>query len=386
MSEMEKRYIYADNAATTAVSESVLAAVTDCMRDVYGNPSSLYYKGTQAQRLLISCRERIAANIGALPSEIYFTSGGSEADNWAIKGVARALAEKGKRHIITSAFEHHAVLNSCKAVERDGFEVTYLPVHSDGLVRTDELERAIRPDTALVSVMYANNEVGTIQPVSDIAGICRERGVYFHTDAVQAVGHIDINVSGQRIDLLSLSGHKFHAPKGIGLLYIRRGIKVENLIDGGAQERGKRAGTENLPAISGLAQALDDAVKDIDERNRKTAILRDRLVQKVLRIKRSRYNGDAEKRLAGNANFCFEGIDGEGLLLRLSLAGICASSGSACTSGSLNPSHVLLAMGVPENVARGSLRISIDETLTEDDVDYMASQISDAVKYLRSFS
>lgn len=383
---MEKKFIYADNAATTAVSDEVIAAVTDCMKNIYGNPSSLYSKGVEAQRVLISSREKIAECLGALPNEIYFTSGGSEADNWAIKGTAYALAKKGKKHIITSAFEHHAVLHSCESLEKQGFEVTYLPVYSEGLVRVQDVADAIRPDTALVTIMYANNEIGTIQPIEEIAKICHDKGVLFHTDAVQAIGHVNINVHEQGIDMLSLSGHKFHAPKGVGLLYIRRGINIPNLIDGGAQERGKRAGTENLPSIVGLATALEEAVKDIDTKNKKTAALRDRLVEKVLKIERSRYNGDSKQRLAGNANFCFEGIEGEGLLLRLSLNGICASSGSACTSGSLDPSHVLLSIGLPKEVAHGSLRISIDENLTEDDIDYVADKINETVKYLRSFS
>lgn len=383
---MEKKFIYADNAATTAVSDEVLEAVTGCMKNIYGNPSSLYSKGTEAQRVLIRSRERIAESLGALPNEIFFTSGGSEADNWAIKGTAHALAKKGKKHIITSAFEHHAVLHSCESLEKEGFEVTYLPVYENGIVRPQDVADAIRPDTALVTIMYANNEIGTIQPIEEIAKICHEKGVLFHTDAVQAVGHVNINVHEQGIDMLSLSGHKFHAPKGVGLLYIRRGIQLPNLIDGGAQERGKRAGTENLPSIVGLAVALESAVKDIDAKNEKTAALRDRLAEKVLKIERSHYNGDPTQRLAGNANFCFEGIEGEGLLLRLNLAGICASSGSACTSGSLDPSHVLLSIGLPKEVAHGSLRISIDESFTEEDIDYVADKITETVAYLRSFS
>lgn len=383
---MENKFIYADNAATTAVSDEVLEAVTDCMKNIYGNPSSLYSKGTEAQRVLIRSRERIADALGALPNEIFFTSGGSEADNWAIKGTAHALAKKSKKHIITSAFEHHAVLHSCQSLEKEGFEVTYLPVYNNGIVHPQDVADAIRPDTALVTIMYANNEIGTIQPIDEIAKICHEKGVLFHTDAVQAIGHININVHEQGIDMLSLSGHKFHAPKGVGLLYIRRGIQLPNLIDGGAQERGKRAGTENLPSIVGLAVALEAAVKDIDAKNERTAALRDRLTEKVLKIERSHYNGDFEQRLAGNANFCFEGIEGEGLLLRLNLAGICASSGSACTSGSLDPSHVLLSIGLPKEIAHGSLRISIDENFTEDDIDYMADKITETVAYLRSFS
>lgn len=383
---MEKRFIYADHAATTAVSDKAAAAVAECMRKVWGNPSSLYDKGSEAQRLMIHCRERIAACLGALPNEIYFTSGGSESDNWAIKGAAEAQSLHGKRHIITSAFEHHAVLKSCEHLERQGFEVTYLPVYENGIVQVQDVSNAIRPDTALVSIMYANNEVGTIQPIEEIAAVCRDKGVWFHTDAVQAVGHIDIDVHALNVDMLSLSGHKFHAPKGIGALYVRRGLDLPNLIDGGAQERGKRAGTENLPYIAGLAEAIEEAARDIPQKNERTAALRDRLAERVLTVAHSRYNGDIRRRLAGNAHFCFEGIEAEGLLLRLNLAGICASSGSACASGSLDPSHVLLAMGIPAEVARGSLRITIDETFTEDDIDYMAEKIIEAVNFLRSFS
>lgn len=385
LEKLEKRFIYADNAATTAVSEEVAAAVSDCMRHIWGNPSSMYDKGEEAQRTLITARERIAARLGARPNEIYFTSGGSESDNWAIKGAAEAGARLGKRHIITSAFEHHAVLKACEHLERQGFEITYLPVYDNGIVRVEDVANAIRPDTALVSVMYANNEVGTIQPIEEIARICGEHGVWFHTDAVQAIGHIDIDVYAQGMDMLSLSGHKIHAPKGIGALYIRRGIEFPNLIDGGAQERGKRAGTENLPYIVGLAAAIENATRDISQKNKRTAALRDQLVKKVMTLDRVTYNGDANQRLAGNANFCFEGIEGDGLLLRLNLRGICASSGSACTSGSLDPSHVLLAMGIPAEIARGSLRITIDETFTEDDIDYTAEQIMEAVTFLREF-
>ena len=383
---MKKRFIYADNAATTAVSDEVISAVMHCMKNVYGNPSSLYDRGTEAQRLLINSRERIAGCIGALPNEIYFTSGGSESDNWAIKGAAHAQEKKGKKHIITSQFEHHAVLRSCESLEKQGFEVTYLPVYKNGIVQPKDVANAIRPDTALVTIMYANNEIGTIQPIEEIAAICHDKGIWFHTDAVQAVGHININVHEQHIDMLSLSGHKFHAPKGIGLLYIRRGIAIPNLIDGGAQERGKRAGTENLPYIVGLATAIESACRDIEQKNEKTAALRDRLTEKVLKIDHSYYNGDTQQRLAGNANYCFEGIEGEGLLLRLNLDGISASSGSACTSGSLDPSHVLLSLGVPKEVAQGSLRITIDENFTEDDIDYMADRITNTVAYLRGFS
>ncbi len=321
-----------------------------------------------------------------MPNEIFFTSGGSEADNWAIKGVAHEQAKKGKKHIITSTFEHHAVLHSCEALEKEGFEVTYLDVHRDGLVRPEELEAAIREDTAIVSIMYANNEIGTIQPIAELGAICKKHGVIFHTDAVQAVGNVNINVNEQNIDLLSLSGHKFHAPKGVGALFIRKGIKLPNLIDGGAQERGRRAGTENVAGIVGMSVALKEACANIDDRTKRLTKMRDRLIDGALKMERSRLNGDRVKRLPGNVNMCFEGIEGESLLLMLDLKGVCASSGSACTSGSLDPSHVLLAIGLPHEIAHGSLRLSFSEQNTEEDIDYILEVLPKIVERLRSMS
>lgn len=380
------RFIYADNAATTPVSKSVLEAMEPFYTNFYGNPSSLYSVGREAKRPLELAREAVADCLGALPNEIFFTSGGSESDNWAIKGVAYEKAKKGKKHIITSTFEHHAVLHSCEELEKQGFEVTYLDVHSDGLVRPEELEAAIREDTALVTIMYANNEIGTIQPIAEIGAICKKHGVTFHTDAVQAVGNVHINVNEQNIDLLSLTGHKFHAPKGVGALYIRKGIKIPNLIDGGAQERGRRAGTENVAGIVGLSVALKEACSNIDERTKRLTKMRDRLIDGALKMERSRVNGDRVKRLPGNVNMCFEGIEGEALLLMLDLKGICASSGSACTSGSLDPSHVLLAIGLPHEIAHGSLRLSFSEQNTEEDIDYILEVLPKVVERLRSMS
>jgi cysteine desulfurase len=380
------RFIYADNAATTPVSKSVLEAMEPFYTKYYGNPSSLYSVGREAKRPLELARETVAECFGAEPSEIYFTSGGSEGDNWAIKGIARTLAKKGKKHIITSKFEHHAVLHSCEALEKEGFEITYLDVHSDGLVRPEELESAVREDTALVTIMYANNEICTIQPIPEIGAICKKHGVIFHTDAVQAAGNVAINVKELNIDLLSISAHKFHGPKGIGMLYIRRGLNLPNLIDGGAQERGRRAGTENVAGVVGLSVALKEACDTMDERNARLTRMRDRLIDNALKIERSRVNGDRIKRLPGNINMCFEGIEGESLLLKLDLAGICASSGSACTSGSLDPSHVLLAIGLPHEIAHGSLRISFSDQNTEEDVDYILEVLPNIVEYLRSMS
>lgn len=339
------RKIYADNAATTKLSPKVLEQMMPYLTEYYGNPSSLYSVGAQAKRAVETARQDIAQCLNALPNEIYFTSGGSESDNWAIKGAARALAKKGKKHIVTSAFEHHAVLHTCAALEKEGFEVTYLDVYSDGLVRPEELEAALREDTALVTIMYANNEIGTIQPVPEIGAICKKHGVLFHTDAVQAVGNVPIDVKGQNIDLLSLTAHKLHGPKGCGALYIRRGVRPEILIDGGAQERGQRAGTENVAGIVGLAAAVKEAAATMDERNARITKMRNRLVDGLLKIERSRLNGDRDKRLAGNLNMCFEGIEGESLLLKLDLKGICASSGSACTSGSLDPATCCFPSG-----------------------------------------
>ena len=381
-----KRIVYADNAATTPVSQTVLNAMLPYYTEKYGNPSSLYAVGREAKKALEEARENVANHLGALPNEIFFTSGGSEADNWAIKGVAHELAKKGKKHIITSKFEHHAVLHTTEALEKEGFEVTYLEVYENGIVKPEDVEKAIREDTALVTIMYANNEIGTIQPISEIGAICKKHGVLFHTDAVQAVGNIKINVKEENIDLLSLSGHKLHAPKGVGALYVRRGIRLPNLISGGAQERGKRAGTENVAGIVALSVAMDEAYANLDERNARLIRMRDRLIEGASKIERSRLNGDAVKRLPGNFNMCFEGIEGESLLLKLDFAGICASSGSACTSGSLDPSHVLLAIGLPHEIAHGSLRISFSDQNTEEDVDYILEVLPGIVSYLRDIS
>lgn len=381
-----KRFVYADNAATTPVSQTVLNAMLPYYTEKYGNPSSLYAVGREAKKALEEARENVANHLGALPNEIFFTSGGSEADNWAIKGVAHELAKKGKKHIITSKFEHHAVLHTTEALEKEGFEVTYLEVYENGIVKPEDVEKAIREDTALVTIMYANNEIGTIQPISEIGAICKKHGVLFHTDAVQAVGNVKINVKEENIDLLSLSGHKLHAPKGVGALYVRRGIRLPNLISGGAQERGKRAGTENVAGIVALSVAMDEAYANSDERNARLIRMRDRLIEGASKIERSRLNGDAVKRLPGNFNMCFEGIEGESLLLKLDFAGICASSGSACTSGSLDPSHVLLAIGLPHEIAHGSLRISFSDQNTEEDVDYILEVLPGIVSYLRDIS
>ena len=381
-----KRFVYADNAATTQVSKPVLDAMLPYLSEQYGNPSSLYQFGQTAKSAVEHAREQVAAALGAESNEIYFTSGGSESDNWAIKGIAELLAPKGKKHIITTKFEHHAVLHTAQHLEKQGFEITYLDVHSDGLVRVEEVAAAIRPDTALVTIMYANNEIGTIQPIAEIGKLCHEKGVLFHTDAVQAVGQVHINVKEQNIDMLSLSGHKIHAPKGIGALYIRKGIRFKNLIDGGAQERGRRAGTENTASIVGLGVAIENAVKNIDERAQRLTAMRNRLIDGALKIERSRLNGDREKRLPGNINMCFEGVEGESLLLWMDLKGICCSSGSACTSGSLDPSHVLLAIGLPHEIAHGSLRLSLGDYNTEEDVDYILQQLPEIISYLRKMS
>lgn len=383
---MEKHLIYVDNAATTPISKEVLDAMMPWLTEGYGNASSIYSKGREAGWALKGAREKIASVFGASPTEIYFTSCGSESDNWAIKGAAEAMAKRGKKHIITSAFEHHAVLHTCKALEKQGFEVTYLPVHENGIVRLEDLEGAIRPDTGLVTIMYANNEIGTIQPIKEIGALCRERKIWFHTDAVQAVGHVPINVEEQNIDMLSVSGHKIHAQKGVGLLYVKKGINLPNLIEGGAQERGKRAGTENIAGIVGLAKALEIATTDIEGRAAKTRVLRDKLIDNILKIERTRLNGDREHRLAGNVNISIEGIEGESLLLSLDMYGICASSGSACTSGSLDPSHVLLAIGLKHEVAHGSLRISLSDENTEEEVDYILEVLPGIVSRLRSMS
>lgn len=378
--------IYADNAATTALSLEVLQDMMPYLTTVYGNPSSMYSIGSEAQKAVELARVDVAEAINALPREIFFTSGGSESDNWAIKGVARALKAKGKNHIITSAFEHHAVLHTCDALKKEGFEITLLDVHSDGLVRPEELEAAIKDTTALVSIMYANNEIGTIQPIEELGAVCRRHGVLFHTDAVQAMGNVPIDVKKQNIDLLSMTAHKLHGPKGCGALYIRQGVRPQILIDGGAQERGMRAGTENVAGIVGLASAVKRAKATMEQRTERLTGLRNKLIDSLSKIERSRLNGDREKRLPGNINMCFEGIEGEALLLRLDLMGICASSGSACTSGSLDPSHVLLAIGLPHEIAHGSLRLSFSDETTEEDIDYIAKCVPQVVNTLRSMS
>lgn len=352
----------------------------------YGNASSIYSKGREAGWALKGAREQIASILGAQPNEIYFTSGGSESDNWAIKGAAATMAKRGKKHIITSAFEHHAVLHSCAALEKQGFEVTYVPVHENGIVRVEDIEAAIRPDTGLVTIMYANNEIGTVQPIKEIGALCRKHKIWFHTDAVQAFGHVPINVEEQNIDMLSVSGHKIHAQKGVGLLYVKKGVVLPNLIDGGAQERGKRAGTENIAGIVGLAKAMEIASQNIEERGERTKVLRDKLIDNILKIDRTRLNGDREQRLPGNVNISIEGIEGESLLLSLDMYGICASSGSACTSGSLDPSHVLLAIGLCHEVAHGSLRISLSDENTMEDVDRILEVLPGIVERLRSMS
>ena len=380
------RTVYADNAATTAVSPQVLEAMLPYYKEVYGNPSSLYSVGQKAKAALEEARETVAACLGAEAGEIYFTSCGTESDNWAIKGAAHAMRKKGKDHIITSAFEHHAVLHTCQALEKEGFTVTYLPVHENGIVRPEELEAAITEKTGLVTIMYANNEIGTIQPIPEIGAICKKHGVWFHTDAVQAVGNVHIHVKEQNIDMLSLSGHKFHAPKGVGALYIRRGIAIPNLLDGGAQERGKRGGTENVAQIVGLAAGLKEACATIDQRVARLSPLRDKLMDGLLKIDRCRVNGDREHRLPGNVSMCFQGVEGESLLLMLDLKGISASSGSACTSGSLDPSHVLLSIGLPHEVAHGSLRLSFGDYNTEEDIDYILEVLPPIIQRLRSMS
>ena len=378
--------IYADNAATTKMSRTAIDAMVPYLENVYGNPSSLHSVGQRAAEALANARQTVADCLGAQAREITFTSGGSEADNQALLSAATLGAKKGKKHIVSTAFEHHAILHSLRRLESMGFEVTLLDVHENGLVTAGEVAAAIRPDTCLVSVMFANNEIGTIQPIAEIGRVCHEKGVLFHTDAVQAAGHIKIDVSEQNIDLLSLSAHKFHGPKGVGVLYARKGVVLTPLIEGGAQERGKRAGTENIPAIVGMAAALREACAHLDENAAKVTHLRDKLIAGLSEIPHGALNGDAKTRLPGNVNFCFEGIEGESLLLMLDDKGICASSGSACTSGSLDPSHVLLAIGRPHEVAHGSLRLTLSENNTEEEVDYMLREIPQIVTYLRGMS
>ena len=378
--------VYADNAATTKISPVALQAMMPYFESVYGNPSSLHSVGQEAKEALEDARARVAKCLGCEPREIIFTSGGSEADNQAIISAARYGARKGKKHIISTAFEHHAVLHTLNRLEKEGFEVTLLDVKENHNVTAEQVKAAIRPDTCLVTTMYANNEIGSVLPIAEIGAVCKEAGVPFHTDAVQAVGHIAINVKEQNIDLLSLSGHKFHGPKGVGALYVRRGFPLTNVIDGGAQERGKRAGTENLPAIMGMAAALEDSLAHLEENTAKVTALRDMLIEGLSEIPHSALNGDPVNRLPGNVSFCFEGIEGESLLLLLDMKGVCASSGSACTSGSLDPSHVLLAIGRVHDVAHGSLRLSLSEYNTEEEVYHIINAVPQVVSYLRSIS
>lgn len=379
--------VYADNAATTALCPEALEVMVSCLKDNYGNASSMHHSGQAAADVVFEARQDIADCIGADVNEIYFTSGGTESDNWAITNAARLGAKKGKKHIISTTFEHHAVLHTLMMLEKDGFEVTYLDVHEDGYVRIDEFRKALRDDTCLVTIMYANNEIGTVQPVEEIGAICKEKGVYFHTDAVQAVGHLPINVKEQNIDMLSFSAHKFHGPKGIGVLYCRKGIPLISFMQGGAQERNKRPGTTNTPAIAATAAALKKSCEEMDKNISYVSSLRDRLIDEIVRIiPRTRVNGGRAPRLPGNVSFCFEGIEGESLLLYLDLKGICGSSGSACTSGSLDPSHVLLALGLPHEIAHGSLRLSLSEYNTADEIDYIIEQLPLVVERLRDMS
>lgn len=382
----DKRFVYADNAATTKITDVVFDAMLPWLKGGYGNPSSIYSMADDSARALLTARRQVADALGADAKEIYFTSGGSEADNWVIKMVAGALADQGKKHIITTEFEHHAVLHSCKAMEKQGFTTTYLPVNSNGIVRVEDVKNAIRPDTALVTIMYANNEIGTVQPIAEIGALCKAAGVLFHTDAVQAVGNVPIDVKAQNIDMLSLSAHKLHGPKGVGALYCRRGIVLPNLIDGGGQESGKRAGTENVAGIVGLGVAITEAVKTLETRRERLTILRNRLIDGLLPIAHARLNGHRSKRLPGNVNISFHGAEGEALLLNLDEQGICASSGSACTSGSLDPSHVLLGIGLPAEVAHGSLRFTLSDETTDEDINYLLEKVPEVVAKVRGMS
>ena len=379
-------FVYADNAATTCVSRAAVDAMLPFLLEDYGNPSSLYAFGQKAQEALQDARETVAKCINALPREIYFTSGGSEADNQAIISAARLGARRGKKHLISTKFEHHAVLHTLKKLEKEGFEVTLLDVHEDGVVRLEDVEAAIREDTALVTVMFANNEIGTIQPITEIGALCREKGIPFHTDAVQAAGHMPIDVEAMNIDMLSMSGHKFHAPKGVGVLYAKKNMPLVNVIEGGAQERGKRAGTENVAGIVALAAALKESCEHMEENTAKILPMRDKLFAELSKIPHSKINGSLEHHVPGTVNLCFEGIEGESLLLLLDRDGICASSGSACTSGSLDPSHVLLSIGLPHEVAHGSLRLSIGEYNSMDQIDHIIATVPKVVEYLRSIS
>jgi cysteine desulfurase len=378
--------IYADNAATTKMSNNAINAMLPYMREVYGNPSSLYEIGQKAKKALEDARRRAAVVLNCDAKEIYFTSGGSEADNQAIISAARIGEKKGNKHIISTSFEHHAVLHTLKKLEKEGFEIELLDVHSNGVISARQVKDAIREDTALVTIMYANNEIGTVQPIKEIGTVCREKNVLFHTDAVQAIGHISVDIDRDNIDMLSLSAHKFHGPKGVGILYAKKGILLTNIIEGGAQERGKRAGTENLPGIVSMVAALEDATKDLDGYAAKLLPLRDKLIAGLDSIPYSELNGDRDNRLPGTVNFCFEGIVGESLILLLDNKGISASSGSACASGSLDPSHVLLAIGRPYEVAHGSLRLSLSEDVTEEEIDYMIQSVKEVVEYLRNMS
>lgn len=383
---MLKTTIYLDNAATTKVSDNVLNAMLPYLKEEYGNPSSIYTLGRNSAIAVNKARHQVAQALGCEDSEVYFTSCGSESDNWAIKSTAKMMAQKGKKHIITSVFEHHAVLHTLDALKKEGFEVTYLPVYSNGIVKVEDVANAIRPDTALVTIMYANNEIGTVQPIPEIGALCKEKGVIFHTDAVQAIGNVHINVKEQNIDMLSLSGHKIHAQKGCGVLYVNKKYRLPPFIDGGAQERGRRAGTENVPAIVGLGVAITDAVNGVDAKNEKLKRFSDKIYNEIMKIDRVHLNGDREKRMPSNLNFSFEGVEGESLLLQLDLQGIAASSGSACTSGSLDPSHVLLSIGLPHEVAHGSLRISMSEYTTEEEIDKLIEVLPVIVNKLRSMS
>ena len=379
-------YVYADNAATTKVSPTAVAAMMPFLTEEYGNPSSFYSLGQRAAEALVKARETVAECLGAEPGEIYFTGGGSESDNQAIRSAAFVGAKKGKRHIISTKFEHHAVLHTLEQLEREGFDVTLLDVHPNGVITVEDVANAIREDTCLVTIMFANNEIGTMQPIKEIGALCREKKIPFHTDAVQAVGHVPINVKGMNIDMLSLSGHKFHSPKGVGALYVRRGIPLKNLIEGGQQEKGKRGGTENMPGIVGMAAALKESTDHMAENMKKITTLREKLITGLEKIPHSKLNGDRNLRVPGTVNFCFEGIEGESMLLLLDANGIAASSGSACTSGSLDPSHVLLALGLPHEVAHGSLRLSIGEYNNEAEIDHILETVPKVVERLRDMS
>ncbi len=384
--EVMKKFIYMDNAATTSVSPEAFEAMLPFLKEDFGNPSTIYSLGKKARKEVEEARALVAKAIEATPQEIFFTSCGTESDNWAIKGAAFAELKKGKNHIITSKIEHHAVLHTVQYLARYGFDITYIDVNENGLVNPADIKKSITDKTALVTIMYANNEIGTVEPIEEIGEICHEKGVLFHTDAVQAIGHVNIDVKKQNIDMLSLSAHKFHGPKGVGALYIKKGVKIETFMEGGAQESGRRAGTENVAGIAALGKAITVACADINLKNSSLIKKRDKLINELLKIEHSRLNGDSIHRLPGNVNISFEGIEGESLLLLLNMAGICASSGSACTSGSLDPSHVLLAIGLPHEIAHGSLRLSLDESTTDEEIDFVIKEVNKAVKRLRDMS